>query len=502
MHRRVAAVLLLTVAGCAGESELPAAATEEAPAQELAGADAPSVIVASPEHGRERIRALAGQHKGDLDEIVERGVVRILVIPSQTFYFLDGARQRGVSYEAGQLFLDWLSENVDTDGHKLRALYVPTTQERILDDLLDGYGDIAAAALTITPARRERVAFSDPFATGLTELLVTGPAAPAVGTLRDLAGATVCVRPGSNQAQSLEALSDSFVAEGLPAIDIELMDPLLEDADILEMVAAGVLPMTVGDEYTAQLWGDVLPGVEYRDDLPIGTDRSIAWAVRPGTAKLLAAVNGFVAGHRRGTLMGNILMKRYLGDNDWVRNNVSARSRERLSPLRPIFTRWGEEYDFDWLLLAAQGYQESGLDQTARSRAGAVGIMQLLPATAADPNVGIPDISTREANIQAGAKYLRFIIDRYFDEPGIAPIDRRLFALAAYNAGPRRIVELRRRAAAAGIDPDVWFRQVELLAARHVSREPVEYVRNIYQYYLAYRALFEQETERRARSSQ
>ena len=124
--------------------------------------------------------------------------------------------------------------------------------------------------------------------------------------------------------------------------------------------------------------------------------------------------------------------------------------------------------------------------QDRRSPAGAVGIMQIKPSTAADRNVGIDDVSTAENNIHAGAKYMRFLADRYFDDPAISNIDRWIFTLAAYNAGPARVRNLRREATEKGYDPNVWFDNVEIIAGRRIGRETVTYVSNIYRYYVSY----------------
>jgi membrane-bound lytic murein transglycosylase MltF len=160
-----------------------------------------------------------------------------------------------------------------------------------------------------------------------------------------------------------------------------------------------------------------------------------------------------------------------------------------------IFKRYAGQYRFDYLMIAAQGYQESKLDQTVRSKAGAIGVMQVLPKTARDPVIGIPDVTKVDSNIHAGVKYLRFMTDRYFDQPGVTPVNRTLFAFASYNAGPARIARLRKDAAHAGLDPDVWFGNVEQIAAKVIGRETVQYVGNIYKYYLAYRMVAEREAE-------
>jgi membrane-bound lytic murein transglycosylase MltF len=224
----------------------------------------------------------------------------------------------------------------------------------------------------------------------------------------------------------------------------------------------------------------------------------VGWAFRKNSPELRAVVNEFVKRHRRGTLMGNILHKRYLRSTDWVKNVYDAEHMERFRGLRPLFEKYAGTYDFDWLLIAAQAYQESRLDQSVRSRAGAIGVMQLLPSTAS--YVGIGDIEVIENNIHAGVKYLRLLRDRYFDDAELDALNRGLFAFAAYNAGPTRISRLRRRAGDLGLDPHVWFDNVEVVVAREVGREPVQYVSNIYKYYIAYRLIAEKlQLEKQAR---
>ena len=163
-----------------------------------------------------------------------------------------------------------------------------------------------------------------------------------------------------------------------------------------------------------------------------------------------------------------------------------------------MFTRFGDEYEFDWLMLAALGYQESGLDQSVRSPAGAVGVMQILPTTAKDPNVGITDIDQIEHNIHAGTKYLRFLRDRYFNDPDIDDINQTLFSFASYNAGPARVAKLRKEAAERGLDPNVWFGNVELISAKRIGRETTQYVSGIFKYYIAYKLIVEKNKKKSA----
>ncbi len=157
--------------------------------------------------------------------------------------------------------------------------------------------------------------------------------------------------------------------------------------------------------------------------------------------------------------------------------------------LRATFEKYALQYRLDWLLLVAQGYQESTLRQDLVSPAGAVGIMQVLPSTAADRVINIRNINTAENNVHAGIKFMRYIMDQYFCGAGVDTLNCHLLALAAYNCGPARVEQLRRIAKAKGLNPNVWFDNVEIIAAQKVGRETVQYVSNIYKFYASYRAL-------------
>ena len=158
-----------------------------------------------------------------------------------------------------------------------------------------------------------------------------------------------------------------------------------------------------------------------------------------------------------------------------------------------IFKKYANRYEFDYLMVAAQAYQESQIDQSKKSPAGAIGVMQLLPSTAADKNINIPEIHELENNIHAGTKYLRFISDRYFADGDIDPKNKLLLSFASYNAGPARIAKLRKEAEAQGLEPNKWFQNVELMAAKHIGRETVQYVSNIYKYWIAYKMIIERD---------
>ena len=153
-----------------------------------------------------------------------------------------------------------------------------------------------------------------------------------------------------------------------------------------------------------------------------------------------------------------------------------------------VFSRHASTYGFDYLMLMAQGFQESQLDQKAHSPRGAVGVMQLLPRTAMDPTVAISGIDkSADKNIEAGSKYMRLLADKYLNDPQLTEMNKTLMTFAAYNAGPGNLRKFRALAEQSGLDKNIGFGNVEQAAAQVVGRETVDYVGNIYKYYVAYK---------------
>jgi membrane-bound lytic murein transglycosylase MltF len=211
---------------------------------------------------------------------------------------------------------------------------------------------------------------------------------------------------------------------------------------------------------------------------------------------LLASLNKFVKKHGQGTLLGNILIKRYYKDNRWIQNPTTAAEQKKLDNLKTLFKKYAKKYDFDWLKIAALAYQESGFDHSKKNVSGATGVMQVLPSTAADPHVGISNVNDLENNIHAGVKYLGFLRDRYFSDSHINSADRINFTVAAYNAGPAKINALRRKAVKLNLDPNKWFFNVEHVARRVIGQETVQYVANINKYVIAFKSAEQVNEER------
>ncbi len=255
----------------------------------------------------------------------------------------------------------------------------------------------------------------------------------------------------------------------------------------MEMAAAGALPTVIVDQHKADLWLEVLDGLKTHPDAAVRTDGRIAIAVRKSAPNLLKEVDAFTQTVRKGTLLGNIILKKYLKEADYLRDMRKENHEEALKDLREIFVKYGQQYDIDWLLIAAQSFQESRFDQKARSKVGAVGLMQIKPSTAEGSPINIKGVATdSHKNVEAGVKYLRYLADTYFQDLSTDNSIQTFFALAAYNAGPARFAKLREKARKKGYDPNKWFNNVEWIVAADIGRQPVDYVGNIYQYYVAF----------------
>jgi membrane-bound lytic murein transglycosylase MltF len=435
---------------------------------------------------------------GDFDEMVQHRRIRALVTYSKTFYFLDRGRQFGLSYEALKEFEKFVNKKLKTKALKFHVVFIPVSRDELIPSLLKGLGDIAVANLTITAERQKQVDFSDPFLSSVKELLVTGPSAPPIKSIEDLAGKEIHVRRSSSYYESLIQLNTSSKKAGKPQMKLVLADETFEDEDLLEMMNAGLISMIVMDSHKAQFWKQIFDNITVHEDIAVRAGGDIAWAFRKNSPKLKAVVNDFVKGHKEGTMLGNVLFKRYLKNTKYVKNALSETELKKYQSMVQLFKTYAGEYGFNYLMIGAQAYQESGLDHSKRSPSGAVGIMQLLPTTAKDPNINIPDIEKLENNIHAGTKYLRFIIDRYYKDEPMDEVNKMLFAFASYNAGPAKINELRKKSIGMGLDPNVWFYNVEIAAAKSIGRETVQYVSNIYKYFISYQMVFMQAEKKQA----
>jgi membrane-bound lytic murein transglycosylase MltF len=454
---------------------------------------AASILVMATQAPAETIglRTNFGIWTDDFDRLLQRRVIRMLVPYGRTLFFQDRGTVYGVTVQAASLLETWINKTFNTGRQPLVVVLIPTSRERLLDDLLNGRGDIAAGDISVTPDRAERVAFTNPLRRDVKEIVVTRADAASIADADALSGTDIAVQDGTSFQQSLIALNQRLEAAGKPAVRVLTVPSTLESEDMMEMVAAGLLPAMVADDWIAELWSTLVPGLRLQNQAVLRSGTDIAWAVRPDNPKLLATLNDAIA------KLGGDVQKiargtaAYMHRLKQIHGATSGADVEHFKVLRSLFVKYGDAYDFDELLLQSQSYQESRLRQDAHSQVGALGLMQLMPATGAAMKVG--DIHQAEANVNAGAKYMRQLVDRYFPNANFDRQNRTLFAFASYNAGPGAIARMRNLAAQQKLDPDRWFDNVERVTAAHIGQEPVRYVRNIYKYYVAYTLLEKQE---------
>ena len=440
---------------------------------------------------------------GDFDGMLERRTIRVLVPYSRTLYYSDRGRERGITAELVREWERWINTTYARQLGKrpLTVYLIPTTRDKLIPHLVEGLGDVAAGDITVTEARLRVVDFVAPADLfGVNEIVAAGPKAPPITSAADLSGATVHVRPATSYHESLVALNARFVQEGRPPVTLAPLPDALEDEDMLEMVNAGLLDLVVVDDWIARIWSPALPAVRLVPQAAVRTGGRIGWALRRESPKLGAALTAFYEKAARKQGLVGYLRVQSAQRVKRFRNNTTDAELRRFEQMLAVFRTYGARYHFDPLMLAAQGYQESRLEQGAKSPVGAIGVMQVMPATGTQLKVG--DIRLVEPNIHAGAKYMDHIMEEYFADGHLTDEVRTLFAFAAYNAGPGRIAGMRKLAAQRGFDPDQWFNHVEVVTAERVGIETPTYVRNIYKYYVSYRLILEAMERRRALGEQ
>ena len=491
--RGVLLLIVTAAAACSGRQEqaAPPPATTSAPG-------APNPETASPYDALpEAVRLMVDKpFNGDFDEMVKRRMIRVAVTFNRTHYFIDKGQERGITYESLKLFENDLNADLKTGNLKLHVVIVPIPRDELYPALVSGKVDMVAAMVTVTPERETLVGFSEPTRTNVSEVVVTGPGAPPIATVDDLAGQEVFVRKGSIYEESLIKLNEQLKARGKPPAVFVEAPAVLEDDDVLEMVNAGLAPITIVDDYLAEFWSKVFTDMKVHQDIAVRSGGSLAVAFRKDNPRLREVVNTWIRKHGQGDAFRNVIERRYLENTKYVKNAAADAERQKFRAVIELFRKYGAQYDLDYLLMAAQGYQESTLDQKVKSPVGAIGVMQVMPPTAKELKVG--DVTRVDANIHAGVKYMRFMMDQYFKDEPMDNLNKELMTFALYNAGPGRIRQLRSEAEKRGLDPNVWFGNVERVASERIGRETVTYVSNIYKYYITYRLLADQQERRKA----
>jgi len=428
----------------------------------------------------------------DLDEIRKSGILRVGVPYSRTNFFMDSGRLRGFEFELFRELENQLKQTRKRGQLPTTISLQPMPVSGLIDAVADGTIDIAAGIVQ-TEERKQKVDFTDPYMRKVDTVVVSNSSSPHLSKVTDLSGKTVLLNNGSSYPGRMEELNRDFKKRGLKPVTIELVD-ILETEDILELVNSGAVPYTVVHEHRANLWKEVFPKLEIYNGLTLGEPAYFAWAIRKNSPELMETLNQFIKKNKQGTLIGNVLLKRYFKDTKWVTNPMETRERKRIQSYTSLFKKYGEKYHIDWIFLAATAYQESKLNPKLRSHAGAIGLMQVRPETAAE--VGISGIEDPEKNVEAAARYFDLLRKNYLSDPELPPVHMLAMMSASYNAGPTRIHQLRREAANQNLDPSQWYGNVELVALKDIGLETVRYVANVAKYELCFSKILLTDDER------
>ena len=467
----------------------PAALSQKA--EKSAGEAGKNAVGQQRNVARERI---ISKWTGDLDGMIQRRVIRILTAYSKTQYFIDHGTPRGLVSDMASMFEEDLNKKLKSKNIRVHVMILPVSHDDLIPALLEGRGDIVAAGTMITDPRKEKVDFTNPTRTGVSAIVVTAPGAPPVAKVEDLAGREVYLQMSMVSSQGVKRFNDELARKGLAPVKLKPAPEVLAEEDILEMVNAGLVKTTIAFDYLAEFWKQIFPKLVLNKGAAIKTDGQIAMMIRKNSPRLKAELNAFIARFPEGSAQRNVLLQKYLKSVKYAKAATSKEEAAKLERTVAFFRKYGDQYTLDYLLMMAQGYQESQLNQNAKSHVGAIGVMQVMPATGKELKVG--DITGLEPNIHAGVKYFRFMMDKYYADEPMDRLNKGLFTFASYNAGPARIAQLRKRAAERGLDPNKWFNNVEVVAAESIGRETVQYVANIYKYYLAYQMLMEAQEQR------
>ena len=458
-----------------------------------AGAETAAETISAPR----KLAIVNKPRTGDFDKMLERRMIRVYAPFSRSLYFNDKGRERGIAVE---LVRDWERylniKYAKQLGKRPLTIYVaPATREKLLPYLKDGLADVAIGNLTVTEERLKEVDFvpGDEGRRTINEIVVTGPKSPELKTVDDLSGKKLHVRKASSYYESLEKLNERFKKDNKAPVELTLVPDALEDEDMMEMLDAGLIELIVVDDWKAHMWSQVLPKLKVRTDLVLRPDAQTGWAIRKDSPKLRAAIDDFFRNWAMKQGVADYRMNVYMKKVKELKDPTRSAEYKRFQETVAIFEKYGKRYNFDPLMLAAQGYQESQLNQNARSHVGAIGVMQVMPATGAEMKVG--DVNLTEPNIHAGAKYMDQLMTRYFPDAKFSEGNRPLFAFASYNCGAGNVSKARKEAARRGLDPDKWFNNVELVIAQQIGTETTTYVRNIYKYYVAYKLTLEAQGE-------
>jgi membrane-bound lytic murein transglycosylase MltF len=418
----------------------------------------------------------------DLDAIRNKQVLRVLVNQSRNSSGGVKGQEIGVEYQRLQAFEHYLNTQTD-DGRKLTFKIIPKAKNQLLTALERGEGDLVAPGELLDATQSKGVQASEPIVRDVPLVLVGVRGQRSLRHLEQLSGRTLSLPTGSAADEALHQLNRRLELRKLPPAKIEWVDPSLAVEDVLEMVQAGIYPLTLVEQPIAERWARVMPRLRLDRSLIVKTEGDINWFVRSDATQLRASVDGFLDAYKPANGRDEAFEKAYKNmyrvNNPLVRGNM-----DKLEQLRPTLQRHADAQGIDWLDLAALAFKESKLNPGAKGSGGATGLLQITPTAA--KRVGVGNIQNTDNNVQAAARYMALIQRKFFSSPRVNERERMAFVLAAYNLGPERVQRMRKEARKRGLNPNQWFFQTERIAMEQGGENVVTFVNSVNKYYLAF----------------
>ncbi len=442
-------------------------------------------LVAGPAAGRvmgpEPWQAGAGSVR-DLADIRRSGVLRVLINQSRNSSGEVKGEAIGVEYARLRAFERYLNRGRSGE-QGITLKLIPKAKDQLLAALQRGEGDLVAPGELLDARNARGLVRSRPVVRGVELVLVGRKGGPRYARIEQLSARSLALPPGSAAGPALATLNRRLLERKLAPIVVEWVDPTLAIEDVLEMVQAGIYPVTAVERTIAERWAKVMPRLVIEDRVSLGEPADMHWFARKEASMLRASIDRFLKDYRppenQDAAFERVYRRLYK-----VQYPLDRTGRQRLEKVRPVLQRYATQMELDWLNLAAVAFKESTLDPAARGAGGATGLMQVTQATAR--SLGVADVHKLDNNVYASAKYLASLRRKYFASPRFNERERMAFTLAAYNLGPQRVQTLRAEARRRGLDPNQWFFQVERVAMATVGMGVVAYVNSVNKYYLAY----------------
>ena len=431
---------------------------------------------------------LQKQEFDGLERIIKDRYIRILTTRNSFDFYIYQGKNKGIQYEMTKEFIKYLNNKYAKNKSlpKIQFEMIPVENDQLIPMLVAGKGDIIAAGLSVTQERVKEVQFSKPYKF-VDEVIITRK---SIGDI-PFSTKTFFVRESSSYWEALSKYNRSV--EVRENVNLLPASEDLHTENIIELISLGKFDYTLVDSYIADMALKTYKDLHIHKSRAFGRNVPVAWSVRKNNRLLLKELNTFMDKVKEGSLLGNIFSNKYFSDMNKIASHEFNLKTSTLSKFDIQLKKYSTMYNLDWKLMAALCYQESRFNPNIVNKWGAIGLFQIKQATVNESYIKIPKITGAkyvENNIHAGIKYFNWIKSRYFD-PNLEMTEatRLRMSLAAYNAGPATVLKAMKLAKKMKLNPNVWFRQVELAMLKMKKVEPVNYVSEINKRYISYHLL-------------